>query len=204
MICWQGASAGAGGFSAHNVLANAGYGYYCFDEKIIEAIERGNIPFAQRDDLFAMLHFWKKEASQRKVEAAFPPHMAQMLYHDEINPLPFNYKPMVGQPIYRMAGVFVDYQKLLSLGVPGLRQEVATRRDQAQISGGDAALFEGMLIALDVLADSCQHYRRQALELANQTAYPQRQEQLLKLAHALDIFNPPAFTKPCSFPGSTP
>ena len=157
------------GFSPHNGPPLAGYGYYCFDEKIIDALEHGNVPLDQRDALMDLLHFWKKETSQRKVEAAFTPRMVSMLYRDEINTLPFNYKPMLGQPIYRMAGIFVDYEKLLRLGIPGLMQEVRDRQVRAQRDGGDPQLFEGLAVALEVLAASCQHYHRQALEQAQQT-----------------------------------
>nr|MCU0230266.1 hypothetical protein [Acidobacteriota bacterium] len=49
------------GFSPHNAPNGAAYGYFCHELKIIEAIERGNIPFEQRDGVHEMLHFWKKE-----------------------------------------------------------------------------------------------------------------------------------------------
>ena len=64
----------------------------------------------------AMLHFWKTETTQNQVESAFDARMSHYLFRDEINSLPFNYKPMVAQPIYRMAGVFVNYSKLLRPG----------------------------------------------------------------------------------------
>jgi pyruvate-formate lyase len=184
------------GFSPHNGPPNAGYGYYCFDEPIVDAIERGSIPLDQRDQVLEMLHFWKKETSQRKVELAFTDRMAQHLYRDEINPLPFNYKPMVGQPIYRMAGVFVDYEKLLRLGIPGLRAEVDARCEQARTAGGDYQLFEGLGLALDVLADSSRYYSQQALDLAERVESPERKTQLIKLAGVLERISR---EKPASF-----
>jgi pyruvate-formate lyase len=174
------------GFSPHNGPPNAGYGYYCFNEKVIEAIETRNIPLDQRNAVMAMLHFWMKETSQNKVEKAFTGRMKQYLYYDEINPLPFNYKPMVGQPIYRMAGVFVDYPKLLGQGIPGLRKEVMELRDRAAREGRDVTLSEGLDIALDVLVETCLHYSRQAFEKAGLASTPQREEQLLKLGMVLE------------------
>lgn len=174
------------GFSPHNNPPGCGYGYYCNDIGIIEAIEKGNIPLDQRDGVWDMLHFWKKEASQRKVEAAFTPKMLPALFRDEIEPLPFNYKPMVAQPIYRMAGVFVDYAKLLRLGIPGLAQEISGYRDLAQGSGGDYQLYEGMLAALQVLADSCRFYQKQAAEKAEAAPASERKAELLRMASALE------------------
>jgi pyruvate-formate lyase len=173
------------GFSPHNNPAGCGYGYYCNDVKIIEAIERGNIPLSQRDGVWDMLHFWKKESTQHLVEAAFTDKMKPVLFRDEINSLPFNYKPMIAQPIYRMAGVFVDYQKLLRLGIPGLVKEVTEYRDQAIANGGDYKLYEGLLISLEVLANSCRYYQQMALQKAESTLSPERKAELQKMATVL-------------------
>jgi pyruvate-formate lyase len=174
------------GFSPHNAPQNCAYGYFCYDQKIIEAIEQGNIPINQRDGVMEMLHFWKKETSQNMVEAAFTEKMLPVLVKDEINPLPFNFKPMIAQPLYRMAGVFVDYQKLLRLGIPGLVQEVTEYRDKSKTSGGDFKLYEGMLIALNVLVDSCHYYQNQATEKAEIATEPKQIEELHKLATVLE------------------
>jgi pyruvate-formate lyase len=173
------------GFSPHNGPPLSGYAYYCFDQKIIAALEKGNVPIAQRDAVMDLLHFWKKETTQRKVEAEFTERMVPVLYRDEIDTLPFNYKPMIGIPIYRMAGVFVDYEKLLRLGIPGLLQEVRARREEAKRSGGDEALFEGLAISLEVLADCCRFYHQQAVQLAAGEPDPQRKGELSALADVL-------------------
>ncbi|MCF8361611.1 MAG: hypothetical protein K9G70_03220 [Prolixibacteraceae bacterium] len=177
---------GLTGFSPHNAPNGAGYGYYCHEHKVIEAIERGNIPIEQRDGVHEMIHFWKKETSKAKVEAAFTDKMLPVLFRDEIVSLPYNYKPMIAQPIYRMAGVFVDYDKLLDLGIPGLVKEVTVQRDKAKKVGGDYQLFEGMLIALDVVIDSCRYYEKQAREKAEMITDPKRKDELLQLAGVLN------------------
>ena len=173
------------GFSPHNAPGGAAYGYFCHDQKIIEAIERGNIPLEQRDGVHEMLHFWKKETSKAKVEAAFTEKMLPVLFRDEIVSLPYNFKPLIANPIYRMAGVFVDYEKLLTLGIPGLGTEITEYRDKSKASGGDYKLYEGMLIALDVFVDSCRHYEKQALEKAQTTNDPKRAKELFQLAKVL-------------------
>jgi pyruvate-formate lyase len=173
------------GFSPHNAPPSCAYGYFCHEQKIIELIEKGNIPVEQRHGVHEMLHFWKNENTKTKVEGAFSEKMLSVLFRDEIVSLPYNFKPMVAQPIYRMAGIFVDYDKLLSLGIPGLRQEVSEHRDKAKKEGGDFELYEGMLIALDVIVDSCFHYQKQSLEKAIATKDPKRAEELYKLADVL-------------------
>ena len=184
------------GFSPHNAPGGAAYGYFCHEQKIIEAIERGNIPIEQRDGVHEMLHFWKKETSKAKVEAAFTDKMLPVLFRDEIVSLPYNFKPLIANPIYRMAGVFVDYEKLLRLGIPGLISEITTYRDKSKASGGDWKLYEGMLIALDVFVDSCRHYEMQAIEKANACKDPKRKKELLQLA---EVLSKNAVLKPGSF-----
>lgn len=184
------------GFSPHNAPNGAAYGYFCHEQKIIEAIERGNIPVEQRNSVHEMLHFWKKETSKSKVEAAFTKKMLPILFRDEIVSLPYNFKPLIANPIYRMAGVFVDYEKLLRLGIPGLIKEITDQRDTTKASGGDYKLFEGMLMALDAVIDSCRHYEKQAREKANEVADPKRVEELNQLA---DVLNKNASQKPETF-----
>jgi pyruvate-formate lyase len=184
------------GFSPHNAPGGAAYGYFCHDQKIIEAIERGNIPLEQRDGVHEMLHFWKKETSKAKVEAAFTEKMLPVLFRDEIVSLPYNFKPLIANPIYRMAGVFVDYEKLLRLGIPGLINEIKEQHDKSKASGGDYKLFEGMLIALDVFIDSCRHYEKQALEKAQTASDPKRKQELFQLA---EVLKKNAVSKPESF-----
>ncbi len=184
------------GFSPHNAPGGAAYGYFCHDQKIIEAIERGNIPMDQRDGVHEMLHFWKKETSKAKVEAAFTEKMLPVLFRDEIVSLPYNFKPLIANPIYRMAGVFVDYEKLLRLGIPGMIFEITDYMNQSRASGGDYQLYEGMLIALDVFIDSCHHYEKQAIDKANATSDLKRKQELWKLA---EVLKKNAVSKPETF-----
>ncbi|MBN2639519.1 MAG: hypothetical protein JXR65_10600 [Bacteroidales bacterium] len=184
------------GFSPHNAPGGAAFGYFCHELKIIEAIERGNIPVEQRDAVHEMLHFWKKETSKAKVESAFTDKMIPVLFRDEIVSLPYNFKPLIANPIYRMAGVFLDYEKLLRLGIPGLIEEITEKMNVVKASGGDYQLFEGMLIALDVFIDSCKYYEKQAIEKAKAASNPQRVKELLQLA---EVLKKNTISKPESF-----
>lgn len=177
---------GAVGFSPHNGPPDCGYGYFCNESRIIEAIENGQIPSAQRDGVMAMLHFWRREATQTKVEAAFDERMKSNLIRGEVVPLPCNVKPLIAIPLYRMAGVFLDYRKLLSLGLPGLKGEVTARRDEARRTQEDYILFEGMLTAVDVMLDACRFYQDQVHFKSRQASSQQQCAEMLKLAGVLN------------------
>jgi pyruvate-formate lyase len=91
----------------------------------------------------------------------------------------------VAFPLYRLTGGNVDYVKLMRLGLPGLAEEIRQRRDRAIRYGHDAQLYEGMLIALDALADVCRRYERQAREQANTTYDLERRRELTAIAETL-------------------
>jgi pyruvate-formate lyase len=187
---------GAVGFSPHNGPPDCGYAYFCNELKIIDAIENGSIPRDQRDAVMGMLHFWKTESTQSKVEAAFTEKMIPVLSRGELAALPCNFKPMIAIPLYRMAGVFLNYRKLLSLGIPGLAAEAISYRDRVKDDGGDYFLFEAMLTAVGVVTDSCLFYRDQALMLAGKTADSARSAELRTLAgvlHNLTVSRPGTF-----------
>src|SRR5260221_1186776 len=111
-----------------------GFGYFCDETAIIREIERGNIPIGQHDAVLEMLQFWHKETTTRKIEAAFDERMAQTMCRDELYPFPFQLQPEIASPLYRMAGVYVNYAKLMRLGICGLRSAV-----QGYLAEGTAA-----------------------------------------------------------------
>jgi len=155
-----------------------------------------NAGIEQRDGVHEMLHFWKKETSKAKVEAAFTEKMLPVLFRDEIVSLPYNFKPLIANPIYRMAGVFVDYEKLMRLGIPGLKAEIAEYREKSIVSGGDYQLYDGMLMALDVFINCCRHYEKQAVEKASEATDIKREKELYELARVLRnnaLYKPESF-----------
>lgn len=177
---------GAVGFSPHNGPPDCGYAYFCNEHRLIEAIEKSDIKAGQRDGVMAMLHFWRKEATQKKVEAEFTERMRKTLVRDEVVLLPCNVRPLVAIPLYRMAGVFLDYEKLLRLGLPGLRAEVGMRRGRAAEEGESTSIYTGMLTAIDIAIDVCRFYRDQSLAQAERMKGTARSLELHTLAQVLD------------------
>ncbi|HQO78932.1 MAG TPA: hypothetical protein PLG17_10530, partial [Thermodesulfobacteriota bacterium] len=45
-------------------------------------------------------------------------------------------QPVAASPIIRMAGAFIDFDKLVSIGIPGLRKEIAAAKS---VFGNDVA-----------------------------------------------------------------
>jgi pyruvate-formate lyase len=183
---------GAVGFSPQF----GGFGYFCDEFRILDEIEKGNLSPEQRERVMEMLLFWRKETTTRKIEAAFTDDMNKVLCKEKITQFPFRYEPEIATPLYRMAGVYIDYEKLMKLGISGMMAEVAKFHKKAVNEGGDVQLFEAMQWALELFSDVCHFYQNQALDMARLTSKENRKKELLQMANGLGKI---ATEKPGSF-----
>lgn len=140
-----------------------GLGYYCQTQEIRQLLDSGEYSVSERAEIEAMLGFWETENTSFRVRAAYPPEVAEALPSDEWKEV-----PMPAAPLYRMAGIYLDYEKLLNLGIPGLIALVEEKRGLSQ-NADEAALFDAMVAALGLLSKCCLYYARQARELAAET-----------------------------------
>jgi pyruvate-formate lyase len=156
------------------------FGYYHLPLAIEQALERYPLDPETRQRVLEMRDFWNAESTAAKVRRAYPAELARYLPSDD-----WMNQFGVGFPLYRLTGGTVDYVKLMRLGLPGMIAEVERRRNEALANGGDDQLFEGMWLALDVLADVCRGYERQARALAAEADDPAWRGELLELAATL-------------------
>jgi pyruvate-formate lyase len=80
----------------------------------------------------------------------------------------------------------MDYQKLVQIGIPGLMEAVERGKIKASTSGGDVQLYEGMLMALELLVDICNRYASQARHLAATMGDESLEAELLQVAGTLE------------------
>lgn len=116
------------------------------------------------------MEFWREERTVSKLRRAFAQRHADIETHYH----PFapylgsedDAGPGVGSyPTARVALTIGNTDKLLRLGVPGLRAEVARYREQ----NGDSSFYRGLDMTLDNLAFALEHYRKQAAGWAAKT-----------------------------------
>ena len=153
-----------------------GLGYYCCFKTVRETLEKLPFSTAERESVEDMLVFWEAECTHAKTRAAFPDSLRRALPSDE-----WMSTSGIAFPLYRMAGITLDYGKLLELGIPGLKR---LAREQAASCDGERSLFDGMGAALDVLEDSCRRYAREAAELA--AAGGERARELEQMSEILE------------------
>ncbi len=156
------------------------FGYYHLPGAIEDALGRADLDDESRSRVQEMLVFWNRENTSGKVRRAYPPYLADSLPSDD-----WMNEPGIAFPLYRLTGGNVNYQKLMQLGLPGLGAEIRRRHEQALSTGCDPQFYQGLLLALDLLATVCHYYEQQAREQAAATRDERRRNELEQIAQTL-------------------
>jgi pyruvate-formate lyase len=135
---------------------SGGYGYYYAEEAIIAEISRNDIDDGYREKLQECLSFWENEATKAKVRKAYTENISSTLPSDN-----FTGEPGVAFPLYRMGGIYLNYDKLMKLGISGLLKEVGDTEKKNE----DKELFHAMRMSLELIKDACINYAAQARNL---------------------------------------
>ncbi len=140
--------------------------YFCDFELLRQTIEMMDVDDDYRARAREMLAFWEREDAQERYYRMLPEEVRRATT-----------SKLAGKGI-RLAGVLMDYDKLMRLGIPGLRAEVEAHREDAR----DPKLYEGMTMALGLLVEICLDYAAEARALAASTG----QADLLTMAADLE------------------
>ena len=154
--------------------------YYIDEPRVVQALEfaEGNAKY--REDLHDMLTFWKARNTYNKVLRETPAELRAAIPTEQ-----WKTEPVAASPIIRMAGAYIDFDKLVRVGVPGLRAELTALLDTAPAAGRDEVLLRCALGALDVLCGMLRFYEMQAREKAADAPTPARRKEMEDLAAAL-------------------
>lgn len=157
-----------------------GFGFFIDEAKIIHALENEPGNAIYREGLHELLTFWRSENTCAQVMRGMPEDVREALPSDE-----WDRFPLPATPILRMAGTYLDFDKLVQIGIPGLIEEIESHLIRERTNSGDAVLFECMLGCLELLKDICHFYRNQALEFMQMEDQPQRVTELKRIAESL-------------------
>lgn len=131
----------------------------CFNYDV-HAFERLKSQLAPQDrlELERIQCFWEKENTRYKIRQAFPEDISRALPYDDV----YYKESNVAFPLYRTVGIYLDYEKLLTLGIPGLKEVIWKRKMQARVDCDQKAeaLMDAMCNALELLVSLCDHYIR--------------------------------------------
>lgn len=157
-----------------------GYGFYMNEEKLVHWLEfkAGSPSF--REDLHDLLTYWKGRTTTALALREIPQDIRGAIFSDQ-----WRHLPLPASPILRMAGAYVDFDKLVRIGLPGLADDVRGFRACAGEGSHEAVLFDCMLDVLDLMKEVCRHYQVQADALAASAATEQRRLELTRMSAAL-------------------
>lgn len=114
---------------------------------------------AEIEDAETMLAFWEEQETRKNLRAAYPQDIKAAMPEDV-----YWEHSEVAFPLYRVVGAYLDYGKLLRLGIRGLKEEIEAYRKTAPSSDG---FYRGCLIALDAFSAVARRYADQAREIGN-------------------------------------
>lgn len=157
-----------------------GLGYYCNEKAIRKMLQNNPYDENFRREIEDMVDFWKNESTQKKVRDAYPPEVKKALPSDN-----WAGESLPAAPLYRMAGSYLDYEKLLENGIGGMLNLVAKRKESAVQRREETKLYEAMEMALHLLSKCCMHYYDQVLTKMAQQQDPERVSEMEKTASAL-------------------
>ncbi len=168
-----------------------GMGYCIHPDIENRLLNRPELSDQNRRKLAVLMEFWQKEGTVYKSRKKMPEKVRRVipseLYYRE---------PGIAFSLYRMSGIQLDYRKLLSLGIPGLKAEVAGYLALSKTGSKSQRLYAAMEHVLDSFSQLCTDYALHALELAGISKHPERKAELELMAEVLTNI---AHKKPGSF-----
>ncbi len=153
---------------------------YCFDENAFfeefnSAKASGMLSDEECAQLAEIAEFWKKENTNTKIRNSLTAEQANSLAGDD-----YKNESAAVYPLYRIAGVHLDFDKLLKLGLTGLQQEIEQSKKSAK-NDDETSFLACMQQQIDVLKAVCVKYA-QYLEETSKTHTDKRAAELVKMA----------------------
>lgn len=151
------------------------YTYY-FNEEMAKSNFESCKNYLEPEEILAMEEittFWSEEATTVKHKKRF-----KEIYGVDM-PSAFQ-EPGIANSDSRIAGTNVDLDKLVRLGIPGLRKEIQEFSEKAE----DKEFYTALEMALDGVVLALELYEKQARELAKESN-GKRLEELLELSEIL-------------------
>ncbi|MFA9392119.1 MAG: pyruvate formate lyase family protein [Prolixibacteraceae bacterium] len=157
------------GFGAQ---AHTYFGYY-MEERLLNDLQNHSELSPENASIIEELKaFWRIESDAVKTRLAYPEKMQKVLSKDA-----WYSEPIIGAPLYRMSGTQCDFDKLIQLGIPGLRNEIQRKKEKVASESEAWWMYEAMHRALDLFSEVANFYADMATSQSLK-ADPNRKEEL--------------------------
>ncbi len=148
---------------------------YCFDEiaffeQLNSAKEENLITESEYANLLDIAEFWKSENSNTKIRSSLTKEQAQSLASDD-----YKGDSAAVYPLYRLAGVHLDFEKLLKFGLCGLQDEIEKSKINA-VNEDEKDFLTSMQQQIGVLREVCKSYADYLQAVANTSSEDRAQK----------------------------
>ncbi len=141
-------------------VSNGGFYHQHYElSQLIDRLPEGN---DDRKRAEYVLAFWNEHSMRRKYNETLTEEVLAGMGKTT------GFDTRLASGFMRLCCFSLHYDKLLQLGIPGMRDLIIKHQNDARSNGGDIELYDGMLMALDVLVSIFRRYEAQAKELLAQ------------------------------------
>ncbi|HEY5560435.1 MAG TPA: pyruvate formate lyase family protein [Clostridiaceae bacterium] len=176
------------GFMAHGYVGFSTqfggiYVYYFHRDKVEASLLRisDKVDIKFIEEIRAMINFWEEEQTIKKLQNRFKDKYGYVL--------PGGYQmPGIANADGRIAGTNVDFDKLVKLGIPGLRSEIAQYEN--------TYFYQGLNLFLDAFLKACDFYIENATSLLEMETDEKRKGELkdiIETLNSIKVRNPASF-----------
>jgi len=155
------------------VTSVGGVGHYCVFNKLL--LLKDELAYEKdRQRVDCLYTYWLEHDLKTK-------YCREVLTEDTVGRFIDCEYPLIATA--RLSGMMLDYSKLLSHGISGLRDLIQA---QSEKSSEKSSFYKASLSALDLFSNCAEHLRAQALEQKAEELDNERKKQLQKMADGLE------------------
>ncbi len=163
--------------------------YYADLDRLARVMNRDDQSDEMREQIRELITFWETEHINAKVRANFDAEMLREMPSDR-----WTRDSGAVFGLYRLAGAQLDYDKLVQLGLPGLRTEIENKKLDKTLTEEQQNFLDGLLMLLDILTDLLKHYENELQALIGNNDWNQEQlESMIACLKALQVRAPKSF-----------
>lgn len=166
------------------------FGYYIQEKKVKALMQSSKTTPENKNIASELITYWSIEASDQKLRSQYPAKMKEVLFSDN-----WPNEPLIAAPLYRMSGTQCDFDKLITLGIEGLRREVGKFKTKTVKGSSNYNLYDGMEKACDLFGEVATYYANMAVRQSLEASLDRKKELLVMEKTLLKI----ASGKPESF-----
>lgn len=128
------------------------FGYYIDLDKSRLLLGDPRLTPENRTIFAGLIAYWREEETVRRLRASYTRQVAELLPSDD-----WQHEAGEAFPLYRMSGTQLDFDKLLCLGIPGLRAEAEARALQNADTSCEK-FYRDMIRELDFVVEVMRWY----------------------------------------------